>query len=127
MSSDSTTDGSGYRDRWIECTPDALRIRGYYFPWGTKSIPYPAIRSVRRVETSALRGRARIWGTANPRYWASLDPGRPGKQTALLLDLGRFVHPFITPDDPDAVERLLQERSNLGPATGDGEGRGPLV
>ena len=29
-----------YRDRWIECTPDEIRIRGYYFPWGTKRIPY---------------------------------------------------------------------------------------
>jgi len=28
-----------YKDRWIECTPDQIRIRGYYFPRGTKRIP----------------------------------------------------------------------------------------
>ena len=38
-----------HRDRWIECTEDAVLIHGYYFPWGTKRAPYPAIRTVRRV------------------------------------------------------------------------------
>ncbi|WP_236795952.1 PH domain-containing protein [Amycolatopsis sp. GM8] len=84
---------SEYRDRWIECTADEIRIRGYYFPWGTKRIPYRSIRSVRRVEMDALTGRGRIWGTASPRYWAGFDPGRPRKKTALILDLGRTVRP----------------------------------
>jgi len=46
-----------YRDRWIECTADAIRIRGYYFPWGTKTIRYSAIRSVHKVMMGALTGR----------------------------------------------------------------------
>jgi hypothetical protein len=115
-----------YRDRWIECTPEALRIRGYYFPWGTKTVPYTSIRSVRRVEMSALRGRPRIWGTADLRYWASLDPRRPAKRTALILDLGRSVSPFITPDDPDAVERVLRDHAGLDPARESTE-RGPIL
>jgi len=41
--------------------------------------------------------------------WASLDPGRPRKKFGLVLDLGRFVHPFITPDDVDAVEAAIRE------------------
>ncbi len=57
---------SEYRDRWIECTAEAIRIRGYYFPWGTKRIAYGSIRGIRRVELSAVRGTGRIWGTANP-------------------------------------------------------------
>jgi len=115
-----------YRDRWIECTSDALRIRGYYFPWGTKKIPYAAIRSVQPVEMSAFTGRGRVWGTANPRYWASLDPRRPGKRTGLVLDLGRFVRPFITPDDPQAVERVIRERTGLSADRG-GRERGPIL
>ncbi len=106
---------SDYRDRWIECTADGIRIRGYYFPWGTKRIAYDSIRSVQRVQLSAFRGRGRIWGTANPRYWASLDPGRPRKRSGLILDVGRFVRPFITPDDCDAVEAVIRERAHLGP------------
>jgi hypothetical protein len=112
------------RDRWIECTPDEIRIRGYYFPWGTKRIPYGSIRGYRRVDLSAVRGRPRIWGTANPRYWASLDPGRPGKRQALILDLGRLVRPFITPDDPDAVERAIRERAHVERT---GSSRAPIV
>ncbi len=98
-----------YSDRWIECTDDAIQIRGYYFPWGTKRIPYGAIRAVRQVRLDALHGRGRVWGTASPRYWASLDPRRPSKSTALILDTGAWVQPFITPDDPAAVEAILRE------------------
>jgi hypothetical protein len=115
-----------YADRWIECTPDALRIRGYYFPWGTKAIPYERIRGIRRVKLAALRGRWRIWGTGNPRYWASLDPGRPGKETALILDLGGTVKPFLTPDDPDSVVAAIQAHVALEVAAED-DGGGPFV
>jgi len=111
-----SSDVSGvYRDRWIACTPEAVRIRGYYVPWGTKTIPYTAIRGVRRVALTPLNGGGRIWGTASPRYWASLDPRRMSKKAALVLDLGRFVHPFITPDDVDAVLRIICERTGLTP------------
>ncbi len=115
-----------YQDRWITCTPEGVRIRGYYFPWGTKTVPYRSIRAARRVELSPLRGQGRIWGTANPRYWASLDPKRPTKSTALVLDLGRFVRPVITPDDPDAVEAAIRRYAGLGPADG-AEGHGPVL
>jgi hypothetical protein len=115
MSSDALGDGGTpgalYHDRWIECMPDAIRIRGYYFPWGTKRVPYESIQSVRRVTLSPLSGKGRIWGTAYPRYWASLDPRRPTKDTALILDTGHLVRPFITPDDPDAVEAAIREHS----------------
>ena len=71
-----------YRDRWIECTPEGIQIRAYYFPWGTKHIPYGSIRSMRRVELGALRGRGRFWGTANPATgpaWTRGDrPSRSG-------------------------------------------------
>lgn len=45
-----------------------------------------------------------------------------GKESALILDLGRAVCPFITPDDPQAAENLIKERSSLAdiPHTGVG-------
>jgi hypothetical protein len=104
-----------YRDQWIECGPDAVRIRGYYFPWGSKVIPYPEIRGVRRLPIGALTGRGRLWGTSNPRYWASLDPRRMRKTEGLVLDVGRFVHPFITPDDAQAAEAAIWSRAGLPP------------
>jgi hypothetical protein len=116
----------GYRDRWIECLPDHIRVRGYYFPWGSKHIPYGSIRSLRRVGIGTLTGKGRIWGTANPHYWANLDPGRPGKDVGFILDLGGFVRPFITPDDPDAFEATVRARSTLAPPS-EGGRPGPVV
>jgi hypothetical protein len=121
------TDGvTRYRDRWIECTDDEVRIRGYYFPsGGMKRIPYERIRAVRRVSLGVLTGRGRLWGTANPRYWASLDLGRPGKRVGLILDTGHAVRPFITPDDPESVEAVIRERAGVtAPA---GLERGPVI
>ncbi len=118
----------GYADRWISCTPTGIDVRGYYFPWGTKHIPYAAVRDLQRVDLTAARGRARIWGTANPGYWAGLDPKRPRKSTALIFDLGARVKPFLTPDDPDTVEAIVRERSGLGPSTAGDNGRtGPII
>jgi hypothetical protein len=112
-----------YHDRWIECTDTELRVRGYYFPWGTKRITYASIRALRRVDIGVFSGRARIWGTANPRYWASFDPQRPRKKVGLVVDLGTRVRPFITPDDPDAVEAIIRRHADISP--GDTDGRGP--
>ena len=113
-----------YHDRWITCTPDELRIRGYYLPWGTKRIPYSRIRSVTRVRMGAASGRARLWGTANPRVWASLDPRRARKSVALVLDLGAPVKPFITPEDPQAVMDAIH--AHTGPEAFH-SGRSPLI
>jgi hypothetical protein len=99
-------------DRWISCTDEGLRIRWYYL-WGAKKIPYGNIKGVRRVSLSALKGKARLWGTSNPRYWASLDPGRRKKSVALILDLGRRVSPYITPDDPDAVAAAITTHTGI--------------
>ena len=101
-----------YTDRWITCTTNGVEIRGYYFPWGTKRIPYSAMRSVRRVELSLVTGGARVWGTSNPRYWCHLDPRRPAKQTGLVLDLGHVVQPLITPDHPKAVEQCIRKHAS---------------
>ncbi len=110
-----------YRDKWITCTDDAILVRWYYL-WGAKRIPYSAIKAARRVTLGPARGKGRIWGTANPRYWASLDPGRPGKGAALILDVGSTVQPYLTPDDVPAVAAIVAQRAGLAdvPQTGPG-------
>jgi hypothetical protein len=107
-----------YRDRWITADTDGLTIRGYYFPWGTKHVAWQGIRGVRRVPLSFFGGKGRIWGTANPRYWANLDPGRPRKQLGLILDLGRAVQPVLTPDDPDALVAEIARHTDTPIADG---------
>lgn len=113
-----------YRDRWITCDDEGVQVRAYYFPWGTKRIAYSAIRSVRRISIGAFTGRGRIWGTANPRYWASLDPGRLRKAVGFIVDLGAPVRPFLTPDDPAAFEAELRKHVPPGTIT---EGSGTII
>jgi len=103
-----------YRDNGIVCGNDQLEIRRYY-PWGSKKVPYNSIVDVQRLALTALKGRLRIWGTANPGYWANLDAKRASKKEGLVLDLGKKVKPFITPDDVDRVETLLRDGARLGP------------
>jgi hypothetical protein len=83
----------------------------WYYPWGAKRIGYSSIRSVQRLPlTGANKVRQwRIWGSGDFVHWWNLDPGRPHKSVAFVLDVGRRIKPTITPDDPEAVERILGE------------------
>ncbi len=102
-----------YKDKYIECDEAEMRIRAYYFPWGTTRIPYASIKSISRFEMTALRGKLRIWGSSTLRYWANLDPGRPHKDVGLILDVGKSVKPLITPDHAETVAQLLTQRSGV--------------
>jgi hypothetical protein len=102
-----------YSDPRIKLNEDGLSVSGYYLPWGSKRIPLDSIRAVRRVNMGLVTGKARLWGTANPRYWASLDPKRPSKQVAFIVNNGHAIRPFITPDDPDAFESALCCHANV--------------
>ena len=112
-----------YQDASIGVTDDALTIKGYYFPGTVKRVPLSAIRSVRRVNMSIFRGRGRIWGSANPGYWANFDLRRRRKTVAFLVDAGKAVKPFVTPDVPESFESALRER---GVEVTDG-GTAPVV
>lgn len=115
---------SSYSERWIDCDETVIVVRSYYFPWGTKRIAYDSIRSAVIVPMASGAGKGRIWGTANPWLWASLDPQRPAKDEALILDLGRRVKPFLTPDDIGAVALVIHQRTGLRVSR---EERGQLI
>jgi hypothetical protein len=104
----------GYDDGSIVCGPDQLEIHSYYFPFGTKRVPYGEIRGLQRIDFKGLlSGKWRIWGTGNPRYWANLDMRRPKKKSCFVVDLGRKISPIVTPDNPDAFESVLRVRAHL--------------
>jgi hypothetical protein len=104
-----------YRDRHVTLDEDGVTIHRYYFPAGDKRITYDRIRRVDEKELGLLSGRWRIWGTGDLRHWYHLDTNRPFKHRALVLDLGERLVPVLTPDDPDAVLRLLRERIARAP------------
>lgn len=99
-----------YDDGEIVCDQQGLVIKHYY-PWGSKRVPYTSIRRVTQLPLTGpnrLR-RWRIWGSGDFVHWWNLDPRRPSKNMALVIDNGRRVYPTITPDDPQAVERILAQ------------------
>jgi hypothetical protein len=102
-------DGVLYDDGRIACDETALTVRWYY-PWGARKIPYASIRTVEKRPLRPVRGRWRLWGSGDFRHWYNLDFGRTKKEVALELHTGGRIVPTITPDDPDAVERILSER-----------------
>ncbi len=52
---------TAYDDGRIACTDGGLLIRWYYFPVGTKRIPYDGIKRVVRDRV----GQGRIWCTGD--------------------------------------------------------------
>lgn len=102
-------------DGLIELDPDGLTIRQYYFPFGTsKRIPYTRIKSVRERQMGPLTGKGRVWGSGDLRHWSPLDVHRSQKEKALILDIGVWFRPVITPNDPALVLAILREHM-LGP------------
>jgi len=107
------TNRVAYDDGLIRCDEHALSIRRYY-PWGTKRIPYTSIKSVETLPLTGLQKvrKWRLWGSGDFVHWWNLDPRRPHKSTALVIDVGRHLRPTITPNDPTAVTRILREAIN---------------
>ena len=99
-----------YDDGRVACDDRGVRLRAYYFPWGTKRIPFAAIQAYVRRPMGRLSGQLRIWGSGDLVHWYNLDPKRPGKETAFELQTGAWVRPVVTPDDPDAFEEVLAAR-----------------
>jgi hypothetical protein len=95
-----------YNDHQIVCDNEGVLIRRYY-PWGSKRIPYTSIKTVRLLPIRIRKWR--LWGSGDLRHWWNLDPYRPKKNMALELDTGHWIRPTITPDDVDAVEKVLKD------------------
>jgi hypothetical protein len=115
-----------YGDGIITCDAEGIEIRHYYFPSGSKRVKYGQIKGLERVDISPLKGKLRVWGTGNFKMWANLDIKRPHKAVAFIIDNGKSIKPFVTPDDPDAFESVVRERAGLGPNAG-GSSPSPFI
>ncbi len=100
-----------YDDGLVKLDLDGLTILHYYFPLArSKCIPYAQIKGVQERYMGALTGKGRLWGSGDLRHWFPLDLRRPQKAKALILEVGTWVRPVITPEDPERVLALLQEQ-----------------
>ncbi|MDT5350764.1 MAG: hypothetical protein QOH91_4051 [Mycobacterium sp.] len=104
-----------YEDAGLTLDEDGITIHRYYFPFATrKRIAYGDIQGIKTKPMGWASGKGRFWGASDPRYWFPLDMQRGKKQTLLILDVGSWVRPCITPDDPDQVIGLLKTRVKAG-------------
>lgn len=101
-----------YEDQYIVCDDDALTINYYYFPIGSKRIPYQKIRNIQQDQMTFWTGGLRIWG-GSFNYWFNLDPQRPQKNKLIIIDEGELTKPVITPDNHEIVWEILQNKVNL--------------
>jgi hypothetical protein len=99
-----------YQDAGLVLDEDGITIRRYYFPLSApKRIAYNKIRGIKAKPMSWARKR-RFFGAADPRYRFPRDVHQASKQTLLILELGRWVRPCITPEDPARVIAVLRDR-----------------
>lgn len=105
-----------YDDGNVRVDESGITLRRYYFPGGSKRIPFERIERLERRNVSppgsgwlAALG-TRIWGTGDFRHWFNLDARRGSKSGVLILDVGRRIRPCATPSDPDAAEQLIRAR-----------------
>jgi hypothetical protein len=109
---------ASYDDGRVMLDADGITLRRYYFPTGAgKHIAYGSVRAVGTRPMTWLTGRGRGWGTAHPGYWLPLDLTRPGRDTLVVLDVGRRIKPAFTPDDPERVVELIRLRAGLPTGT----------
>jgi len=111
-----------YDDKRIILDDDAITIMGYYFPMGARRIAYRDILAYQELSLSMWTGRWRVWGSGDMQHWFNLDPARPRKHRAIILETGGWFQPVITPDNPDMVVEILQQRvSHMAARVGRGQ------
>ena len=102
---------SSYEDEAVALGDEGVTIKNYRRPGDARQIPYDSIRGIDVYEMGFWSGRFRLVGISfgRPRDWFHWDPKRRGKDTAISLDVGKWIRPTIAPEDPRAVESILQE------------------
>lgn len=101
-----------YEDENLICDNFGITIKWYFFPFGEKKIPYNSIRNVAERSMELFSGQGRIWGMDLSPEWFHLDPKRPFKDKCIVIDIGEWIKPTITPENHNRVWQILQEQVN---------------
>jgi hypothetical protein len=101
----------GYSDALVEIGDDAIRLKGYYFPFGSKRVRFAEIAEVVVEKPTLINGKWRIWGSGNLRTWFPMDWKRPWRDTIFIIKLvSRWRRIGFTVQDSKRVRRNLSER-----------------
>lgn len=101
-----------YEDSYIRITESMLRIKWYYFPFGSKDIEW---KQIKRVEVLPISGEGisgiKHWGMALSPVWWHCDWQRFSRAQFVKLDLGSWVKVGITCDDVQTASALIKTRT----------------
>lgn len=100
-----------YEDQFIVCDEDAITIKNYFFPMGSKRVVYEDIKSVTEESLTLLGGKFRLWGMGFIPRWYHLDLQRPTKSSEIVLDIGEPIKLALTPEQHDLVMAVLKEKT----------------
>lgn len=96
-----------YSDEALSIDEDGITIFNYYFPQGTpKRIKLQSIVSISLLPLTRLNGKYRAWGMGLKPYWFNMGY-RANKETALLIDTGKFIKSAVTPNSTEEVQKIL--------------------
>lgn len=98
-----------YEDSTLFLDEDGITITSYLYPGHRRQISYSSIVGYQLIELGPLTGRHRLVGLGfrRPRHFFHWDRSRSRKSDAIALDIGRLIHPIISPDDVRQVVQLL--------------------
>ena len=105
-----------YEDSVILLDQEGITIKNYSRPRHQRRISYSAIRSASLIELGLLTGRHRLVGLGfrRPRHFFHWDSHRSSKTHAISLDVGKVIHPVISPDDHQTVLDIIEEHRLAG-------------
>ena len=108
-----------YSDGLVEISDEAIKLKNYYFPFGSKRVLFSEIAAVIVEEPKLINGKWRIWGSGDLRTWFPLDLKRPWRDTIFIIKLvSGWRRIGFTVEDSGSVRRILWERGLIAAVSG---------
>ena len=103
-----------YSDRLVSLTDDALVLKRYYFPYGSRRVELDRVTRVRILRPSLMNGKWRLWGTGTFKIWFPLDLHRPERERVFVMELkGEWRQIGFTVENWEQFRDLLHEHESI--------------
>ena len=112
-----------YSDDLVEIRTDSITFKGYYFPFGSRTLPLEQVENILWWKPLWWSGKYRYWGTGDFRTWCPKDWRRHTRDRMFcIFKKGRRTRIAFTVEDSTRVIAVLE---NLGVPVTEAPARGP--
>ena len=102
--------GVSYSDALVDINEQSIRLKNYYFPFGSRRVPFSEIIAVVVKEPTLLNGKWRRWGSGNLCTWFPPDLRRPWRDSIFIIQLASGWRRIgFTVEDSGRVRQILSE------------------